>query len=74
MKGSLDSCAGMAIRVKAAAPIGTTVYHIRAIVDGDYIVHRHYSKRRQRWIYEVCHRDRFDLYHEQNMLEIIKRG
>jgi hypothetical protein len=53
---------GTRLRVKYRHPDSETeTYHIRAIVDENFVVSRIWSKRNKRWVYRVDHWYFFEL-------------
>ncbi|TAA42513.1 hypothetical protein [Pseudoxanthomonas winnipegensis] len=61
---------GQAWRIKfGAGNRNNHTAHIRALVDGDHVVYRQWSKYRQRWIYRVEPIDWFDMLDETGHLK-----
>tara|TARA_Y100001935_G_C17050726_1_gene381873 strand:+ start:160 stop:408 length:249 start_codon:yes stop_codon:yes gene_type:complete len=44
------------------------LYHVRAIVDDDYVVVKHWVKHKKRWSYEVITTYALDVMHEMGTL------
>jgi hypothetical protein len=48
--------------------------HIRAIVDEEYVVYKVWSRNKGRWAYHVEWIYGFELWYNDNKLELVKRG
>lgn len=46
-------------------------YHVRAIVD-NYVVHRFYSRKYQKWIYSIAEIEYLALLYKTHVLKVIK--
>jgi hypothetical protein len=55
-------------RFYRAGNVNNCTMHIRAIVDGEYIVYRVWSKTKQRWRYGVEWRYAFEMWYENGAL------
>jgi len=51
--------------------VNNQLMHIRAIVDGDMIVYKVWSRRKQYWVYDVTSIYRFDLLNEGGYLSLV---
>lgn len=49
------------------------LWHIRAIIDGDQVVYRRWSKRKQRWVYGCDPLYVFWLYIQNGMWVVLTR-
>ena len=48
--------------------INNKTIHIRAIVDDDYIAYKTWSRRKQRWYYQIEYIYFFELLYEKNQI------
>lgn len=49
-----------------------TLFHIRAVVDEEYVVYKVWSRRKQYWVYGVEHIYFFYLHWQKNFVELVK--
>jgi len=52
----------------------TELLHVRAIVDGEYVVYRVYSRSQRRWLYQMENTFFLHLCWKEGTLELAKRG
>lgn len=49
-------------------------HHIRAIVDGDQVVYRRWSRQKQRWVYDVDPLFSYWVWHRDGGLELVGKS